>query len=322
MKKKLIAMLMAVIMCVICPVMELTVHAEGTDDYLLYQQGVLYATAQNSANYSFYSDKYQRAYLYYLVDHPVELLVSLKKAGSNTASNATIVQTDWEETEVNGQQMYATSLETKLYQATYTYTISCNEDVAYAIAIEQVPTLSATSTTITAGQKKTLEVINADDTITWSSNKTSVATVSSKGVITAKKAGTAIITATVGQEKLTCKVTVQKNVYKREKVKVSETDKGFVTPQIYNVSYKNDTIVCKVNIINRADRKVKSLENIVITIKDQNGKTIAKQKFSKKAVSVSKGKSKTVTFTISKKNVKNKKADLVYADCAVTGQWK
>ena len=39
-----------------------------------------------------------------------------------------------------------------------------------------------------------------------------VATVTSKGLVTAKKAGTATITAKVGNKKYTCKVTVKENV--------------------------------------------------------------------------------------------------------------
>ena len=48
--------------------------------------------------------------------------------------------------------------------------------------------------------------------VTWSSNKSSVAVVSSKGVITAKGAGTATITATVGGRKYSCSVTVPQPV--------------------------------------------------------------------------------------------------------------
>lgn len=320
-QKRMMALIMVVMMCVVCSFTGVEVHAEEANDYLLNKQGTLYAADHNSESYTFYSDKYQKANVIFIVDHPVELFVSLKASGSSTNSDRVIYPTQWEAIEVEGQQVYTFALWSMLHKATYTYTISANEDVSYLTVVDPAPTISATSTTITAGQKATLEVINADDTITWSSNKKTVATVSSKGVVTAKKAGTATITATVGEEKLTCKVTVKKNVYTRTKVKISEVKSG-VTPQIYNVSYNsNGTMTCKVLLFNKSGRKVKKLQDVVITITNENGKTIAKQKFSKKAVSIANNKSKSVTFTITKKNVKKKSADLRNASCDIDGNW-
>lgn len=57
----------------------------------------------------------------------------------------------------------------------------------------------------------TVKPSDADDTLKWSTSKKSVATVSSTGFITAKKAGTAKITVkTVNGKKKTCTVTVKK----------------------------------------------------------------------------------------------------------------
>ncbi len=70
------------------------------------------------------------------------------------------------------------------------------------------PTISKTSATIDFGKTLTLKVSNAVGTVKWSSSNTAVATVSSKGVVTGKGAGTATITALASGIKLTCKVTV------------------------------------------------------------------------------------------------------------------
>lgn len=59
------------------------------------------------------------------------------------------------------------------------------------------------------GQSFTLEITGTKSNITWASSKKSVATVSKKGKVTAKKAGTATITATVNKKSYTCKVTVE-----------------------------------------------------------------------------------------------------------------
>ena len=67
------------------------------------------------------------------------------------------------------------------------------------------------------------------DKVTWTSSNKKVATVNSKGVVTAKAKGTAVITATCGEYKATCKVTVKNPSLKLTKtsasVKVGKTTK-------------------------------------------------------------------------------------------------
>lgn len=69
--------------------------------------------------------------------------------------------------------------------------------------------LNAKTVKLVKGQKKTLKVTGAQKEPRWSSNKKSVAAVSASGVVTARKKGTAVITAKVGSKKYTCKVTVE-----------------------------------------------------------------------------------------------------------------
>ena len=46
--------------------------------------------------------------------------------------------------------------------------------------------------------------------VKWKSSNVNTATVSKKGIVTAKKGGSAKITATVGKKKYSCKVTIKK----------------------------------------------------------------------------------------------------------------
>ena len=72
------------------------------------------------------------------------------------------------------------------------------------------PYLSATKKTITQGKSFTLEM-KGSTVVKWSSSDKSVATVSSRGVVKAKKKGTAIITCKCKNgKKYKCKVTVKK----------------------------------------------------------------------------------------------------------------
>lgn len=99
--------------------------------------------------------------------------------------------------------------------------------------------LSQTSATLTAGRKLKLKVSGTSKKIKWSSSKKSVATVSSKGVVRAKKKGTATITAKVGGKKLKCKVKVTKKVYAKS-VSLSG-------PSSVMLVGEKDLMVCKVS---------------------------------------------------------------------------
>ena len=76
--------------------------------------------------------------------------------------------------------------------------------------------LSATKISLKKGASKTLKATVSPSnatvkTVKWSSNKTSVATVNSKGKVTAKAAGTAVITAKSGSKSAKCTVVVTDN---------------------------------------------------------------------------------------------------------------
>ena len=80
------------------------------------------------------------------------------------------------------------------------------------------------SYTMAKGEKWTLHVYNADNAkISYKSSKKSVATVSKKGVVTAKKAGTATITVTVkdseGTYQAKTKIKVKKQITYAEAIK-------------------------------------------------------------------------------------------------------
>lgn len=88
---------------------------------------------------------------------------------------------------------------------------------------------TSSKTLYTKGSTKTtLKVTtNLTDKITWKSSNTKVASVNSKGVVTAKAKGTAVITASCGEYQVTCKITVKNPSLKLSKssatVKVGKT---------------------------------------------------------------------------------------------------
>lgn len=95
--------------------------------------------------------------------------------------------------------------------------------------------INKTKATLNKGKKVTLKVSGIKSKVKWSSSKKSIATVTKKGVVTAKKSGTSTITAKVGKKKFTCKVTVKKPITKTTTVSKNKTttkpktnDKGLI----------------------------------------------------------------------------------------------
>lgn len=76
------------------------------------------------------------------------------------------------------------------------------------------PKLNKTSVTLFKGSTVTLKMKRTKKKAKWSSSKNKVATVNKKGVVTARKKGTAVITAKVAGKQYRCKVTVRQPVTK------------------------------------------------------------------------------------------------------------
>ena len=70
--------------------------------------------------------------------------------------------------------------------------------------------LNKKSVTLEVGKTVTLKLKNTKKKAKWCSSKGTIASVSKKGKVMAKKAGQAVITARLGKKKYTCKITVKK----------------------------------------------------------------------------------------------------------------
>ncbi len=83
-------------------------------------------------------------------------------------------------------------------------------DIRYICVVTcEKPKLSKSTLTLHRPNSATLKVTGTTMKVKWKSSNKDVATVNSKGKVTAKKAGKVTITATVGGKELKCKVTVK-----------------------------------------------------------------------------------------------------------------
>ncbi len=212
---------------------------------------------------------------------------------SITPSNATDKTLSWKSDNTKAAKVDQSGKVTAVKAGTATITVkaangasaSCKVTVkAPTVAVKKVK-LGKTKLTLGVKEKFTLKATvspsNATSKkVTWKSDKKSVATVSSKGVVTAKKAGTAKITATAGGKKATCKITVKKapskiTLDKKKTIKKGKTYQLKVKLPKNTASNKItfSTSNKKVATVSSAG-KVKGLKKgtAVITAKTFNGK--------------------------------------------------
>ena len=128
---------------------------------------------------------------------------------------------------------------------TYIYATVGKTRKSCKIIVKNRPfTLQKTSITMYKGKTTTLKTFNAKGKVTWSSSNKSIATVSSKGVITAKKAGTVSIYARNGKTTKKCKVTIRNPYtislsYSNMQLVIGESKTNKVTMKPY---YKDEKI--------------------------------------------------------------------------------
>lgn len=131
--------------------------------------------------------------------------------------------------------------------------------------------INKTKTTIYVGQTITLKASGAKN-VKWSSSNKKVATVSSKGKVTAKKKGSATITVKAGKKKATCKVTVKNPFLNKTKVslKKNETTTLKLTGAKVKVWSSNNKKVATVS--SKGKITAKGTGSATITCKDKNNK--------------------------------------------------
>jgi len=95
--------------------------------------------------------------------------------------------------------------------------------------------LNMSECTLAVGQKQQLTLRNATGKVTWSTSAKKVATVSKKGVVTAKKAGSAVIIAKYKGKNYACVITVVK------KVSLNKTKVSLNVGDTYKLKLKNGT---------------------------------------------------------------------------------
>lgn len=321
--KKFFSLLLAALICVTAVFSNGSVSKAAEETLVADSAGS--ATANTERTYDFTVETNTDVYLDVFVPAVVNCRVALYDASTDKLyGQSTATTTDWEyNAEYQAYWYYFTAKD--LPAGDYTVNLMFDADTQYMFAVSAQKieaTLNKTKATITAGFTTTIKVDNSSEKATWSSSKKSVATVSSKGVVTGKKAGTATITAKVGDQKLTCKITVKANTYSEKKLSASSIPNGGYL-QVYKASYaSNGDLTLKCRFINHSAYQVTALKNMKITFKTSAGKTVGTYSTKSKSMSVPVGSTKDFTVTIKKSKLKIKKADLRLGTYSTDGQFQ
>ncbi|MCM1497757.1 MAG: leucine-rich repeat protein [Clostridium sp.] len=173
--------------------------------------------------------------------------------------------------------------------------------------------------TLGAGAEKTLKLIGGNQNVKWKSSNKKIATVNKKGVVTAKKTGTATVTASRDGKKAVCKIKVKKNERKLKSYPTSASAYAVNQAALGFQKIKRDSkgnYVISGHLINTFATATSYAKNLVIKVY-QDDKLIAKQTYKMWNIRVPAGSSKAITLTINKKNIKKKKTDLRSGDVRV-----
>ena len=190
-----------------------------------------------------------------------------------------------------------------------------------------VMTVSAASVTLKAngtktkklpvGQKVTLKISGKSSGIKWKSSKKTVASVSAKGVVTAKKAGTATITGKVGGTSYKCKIKVYNHSWKYGNIgayasawndapNYSQGGGQYdIRLKVYELTYNSKgELVARVALWNGTGGRTYSLEKMHLEIKTAEGTVIASKDFYWTGQGISPQSVRKVKVTFSKKATK------------------
>lgn len=268
---------------------KLTVYALGYNDYTYKFQ----ATAENivepqvePTDFTDLKAEVETAKALKQADYTVATWKSF--AGELAEAEEVIAKTDASQAEVNEALSHLQAAEKELVKVT-----AALDKKTAAVYTGKTVTLKATSN-------------DKDAKATFTSSNTKVATVSSTGVVKGVKAGTATITASYGNAKATCKVTVKApsvkfakktaTVYRGKTATVKATLAG-VSSVKYTSSNK------KVATVNSKTGAVKGLKAGTVTITATSGKlkatyklTVKNPTFSltKSSATIKKGKTTTI----------------------------
>ena len=234
---------------------------------------------------------------------------SVTLAATVKPDNATNKTVSWSSSNASVASVDASGKVSAVAEGTATITAKAGDKTATCsvtvtkkvVAVESV-TLDKSSLELNEGETATLAATvkpdNASDkTVTWSSSKTSVATVDANGKVTAVAEGTATITAQAGDKTASCTVTVKKKVVAVESVTLDKSSLELTEGE-------TATLTASVKPDNATNKTVTwSSSNQSVATVDQNGTVTAVAEGNTTITAKAGDKTATCSVTVKKNTV-------------------
>ena len=159
------------------------------------------------------------------------------------------------------------------------------------------PKLNKTSISLNTKQSTRLKLNGTKQKVKWVSKNKSIATVNSGGIVTAKKAGSTVITASIGKKQYNCKITVKKPIVTVTSLKLNRTLLELTEEQSFKLSVT-------VSPANATDKTVSwDSSNYSVVDVDDSGNLVAYSAGSAIITATSGNKSVRCKVTVKEKSI-------------------
>lgn len=303
-----------------------TYAASGTTTLL---NKVSTATANSPIRYNFSLSKKSDIVFTMKSNERIGSTISVKDPTHDTPIQTVYLSTVSENMQyIKELGIYKNSAKINLDAGNYVLELQFENDTNFDFTMEQVSSgakLNASKLTITKGFTSQIRVVNGGTMKNCTSSNKSVATVTNKGKITAKKNGTATIKVKLTSGKtLSCKVTVVGNSFKAAKADIQDIPYNTAEMRAYSAAFdKKGNIVVKFMTVNNNYGTISGISNFKVTMKNSKKTTTAIFKKASFAASVPSYKSAAYTVTIPKSCLKTSKdkIDLRTSKFVISGKF-
>ena len=287
------------------------------------------ATANSPIRYNFSLSKKSDIVFTMKTNERIGSTISVKDPTHDTPIQTVYLSTVSENMQyIKELGIYKNSAKINLDAGNYVLELQFENDTNFDFTMEQVSSgarLNASKLTITKGFTSQVKVVNGGTMKNCTSSNKSVATVTNKGKITAKKNGTATIKVKLTSSKtLSCKVTVVGNSFKAAKADIQDIPYNTAEMRAYSAAFdKKGNIVVKFMTVNNNYGTISGISNFKVKMKNSKKTTTAVYKKASFAASVPSYKAVAYTVTIPKSCLKTSKdkIDLRTSKFVISGKF-